>query len=142
MHSMLMRHRFIRSLGREMLSATRLEKIVLALPFIVLILDAEIFYYSFLHKETTIIIASSFVLVLSILEIIAVLREIHAHVMEVLKREDIEKKIEDIIEKFERIPTVKEVIEKFCSSYPGEYPTSHIYHIVCDILEKSKNRSK
>lgn len=137
-----MRHRLIRSIGREMLSATRLEKIVLILPFIVLLIDAEICYYSFVHKELTILVASSFVLVLSVLEIIAVLREIHARFMEVWKREEIEKRIEDIIKEFEDTPTVREVIERFCSTSPGEYSPSHLYHIVCDILEKSQSKSK
>lgn len=142
MHSLLMRHRLIRSIGKEMLSATRLEKIALLLPFIVLLIDTEIFYYSFVHKETTIVIASSFVLILSVLEIVAVLREIHTHVFEVRKKDEIEKRIEDIIKEFEEEPTVKEVIEKFCEASPEDYPRSYLYHIVCNVLEKSKSKAR
>lgn len=40
-----MRHRFIRTLFGEIFKATKIEKIVLLLPFLVLIFDAEIFYF-------------------------------------------------------------------------------------------------
>lgn len=87
-------------------------------------------------------IASSFVLVLSFLEIVAVLREIHSHVSEVKKKDEVEKKIEEIIEKFEGKPTVKKIIEQFCETAKAEYPRSYLYQIVCDVLEKSKNKTK
>ena len=75
-----MRHRFARGLLSEILTASRIIKIALLLPFIVLLIDAEIFYYSWTNKEKTILIASGFVLFLSILEIFAVLKEIHEHI--------------------------------------------------------------
>jgi membrane protein YdbS with pleckstrin-like domain len=74
-----MRHRFTRNLFSEILKASKLEKIVLIIPFIVLLFDAEIFHYAWVNNEKNILIASGFVFLLSILEIIVVAKEIHEH---------------------------------------------------------------
>ncbi|MCD6474312.1 MAG: hypothetical protein J7K47_05360, partial [Thermoplasmata archaeon] len=83
-----MRHRFARGLLNEILKATRLEKLTLLLPFIVAIIDAEIFYYSITRKEELIIMFSGFVLFLSVLEIIAVLEEIKMYVERARRKEE------------------------------------------------------
>ena len=112
-----MRHRFIRNLFTEMLKASRLEKLVLIIPFIVLIFDAEIFYFAWKNKEENILIASSFVLFLSILEILAVMKEIHEHVNRLRRREILEEKLRKIMKTMEK-PTVRKVVDKFMASYP------------------------
>lgn len=130
-----MRHRFIRNLFAEMLKASRLEKLVLIIPFIVLIFDAEIFYFAWKNKEENILIASSFVLFLSILEILAVMKEIHEHVNRLRRREILEEKLRKIMKTMEK-PTVRKVVDKFMASYPDEYSIKEVYHVTCNLIDE------
>ena len=133
-----MRHRFVRGLLNEILKATRLEKITLLLPFIVALIDAEIFYYSLKRREELLIIFSAFVLFLSILEIIAVLEEIRMFVERAIRREEIEEKMMKLAKKLEN-PTVKKLIDEFMKKY-REYSSQEVYPIACriiDLLKKS-----
>ncbi|MCD6573788.1 MAG: hypothetical protein J7K95_06815 [Thermoplasmata archaeon] len=133
-----MRHRFVRGLLNEILKATRLEKITLLLPFIVALIDAEIFYYSLKRREELLIIFSAFVLFLSILEIIAVLEEIRMFVERAIRRDEIEEKMMKLAKKLEN-PTVKKLIDEFMKKY-REYSSQEVYPIACriiDLLKKS-----
>ena len=133
-----MRHRRCRKLLSELGSATRWEKIVLLIPFVVLIVDAEIFYYSLLHKEETIILASGFVLFLSIIEIIAALKDIHVYVSSSVRQMGLEEIIRETIQEMGD-PLVKEVVQKVRQRYPDEgYGQAEIYHLVCKILDEKK----
>lgn len=133
-----MRHRRCRKLFSELGSATRWEKIVLFIPFAVLIVDAEIFYYSLLHHEESIILASGFVLLLSIIEIIAALKEIHVYVSSSVRQIGLEEAIREIIQEMGD-PLVKEVVQKVQRRYPDEgYSRAEIYHLVCKMLDEKK----
>jgi len=126
----------VRNLLKEILRTSRLEKLSLILPFIVAIIDAEIFYYSFTRGEKIIIVTSAFVLFLSILEIITVLKEINLYVERVRKREEIEEKIMLIAKKIDN-PTVKKVMEKYMDEYDDTNP-QEVYPIVCRVVNLLK----
>jgi hydrogenase maturation factor len=130
------RHRFARGLLNEILKATRLEKLTLLLPFIVAIIDAEIFYYSITRKEELIIMFSGFVLFLSVLEIIAVLEEIKMYVERARRKEEIEERLMKIAKTIEN-PTVKRLIDEFLKEYEG-YSSQEIYPIACRIIDLLK----
>ncbi len=133
-----MRHRRCRKLLSELGSATRWEKIVLLIPFVVLLVDAEIFYYSLLHHEEIIILASGFVLFLSIIEIIAALKDIHVYVSSSVRQTGLEEIIRETIQEMGD-PLVKEVVEKVRQRYPDEgYGRDEIYHLVCKMLDEKK----
>lgn len=134
-----MRHRFVRNLFNEILTASRIIKIALIIPFIVLLFDAEIFYYSWTNKEKTILIASGFVLLLSILEIIAVIKEIHEHISGIKRKEILMEKIRHIAEDMEK-PTVRKIMDTFIKKYGDEYSVNEIYHAVCDLLSDFSNK--
>ena len=134
-----MRHRLIRNLFTEMLKASRLEKMALIIPFIVLIFDAEIFYFAWLYKEKNIMIASGFVLFLSILEIFAVMKEIHEHVSRFRRREILEEKIRKIMKGMER-PTVRKIVDKFMALHPNEYSIKEVYHIACNLMDELRKK--
>jgi len=123
----------IRSVFRELFGASRLEKVVLFIPFIVLIIDADIFYYAWRHGEQSILTASAFVLILSILEILAVVEELHKHLSITRRREQLEEKLRGIVEEMDR-PTVRKVMDAFMKKYPDEYRVSEVYHAACDML--------
>jgi hypothetical protein len=130
------RHRFARAFITNVLRATRAEKIALILPFIVLLFDLEIFYYSLMEKAVNIMIASSFVLFLSILEIVAVIEEIYAYVGKMRRRELIEDDVLDAIKSIEN-PTVREVIE-YIMDKDNDYTFQELYPVVCKIIEVIK----
>ena len=131
-----MRHRFIREWTKDFIKANIIKKLTLLLPFIVLIIDAEIFYYSLTRKEETIIIASSFVLLLSIMEIIAVSKEIVGYINKTKKEADIERDIIKIIEEMSD-PNVKKVVNKFMEMNKG-YSMQEVYPVVCKIINELK----
>lgn len=131
-----MRHRFIREWAKDFIKANVIEKLILLLPFIVLIIDAEIFYYSLTRGEETIIIASSFVLLLSIMEIIAVSKEIVSYINKTKREADIEKEIIKIIEEMDN-PNVKKVVNKFMEMNKG-YSMQEVYPVVCKIIDALK----
>jgi hypothetical protein len=129
-----MRHRLFRRTLSEIGKATRLEKIILLIPFIFLIVDAEIFYYSLVHHELTIIIASVFVLLLSVLAIIAAIQEIYSYVSRVIKNTGLENIVKEAIMELNN-PPVKQVVEKILTMGPVVcYSRSEIYHMVCKPL--------
>lgn len=133
-----MRHRFARAFIKNLLSASRAEKIALILPFIVLMFDLEIFYYSLRENAVNILIASSFVLFLSIVEIVAVIEEIFIYVKKTRRREMMEDEIFNAIKDMDK-PTVREVIEKIMNKH-HEYTFQELYPVVCKIIDAIKKR--
>jgi len=130
-----MRHRLSRMLLSQMLGTTKWEKLVFILPFVVLIVDADIFYYSVVNKEPSIIISSGFVLALSLLEIIAAAGEIHDHFSYTKRYATLEKRLSDIVRHFESEPTVGQVMDRFFSEHPDEKLSRYeLYPVVCDVL--------
>ncbi|HDN96131.1 MAG TPA: hypothetical protein ENG71_03605 [Thermoplasmatales archaeon] len=132
-----MRHRLIRGVFSELLKASKIEKIVLILPFIVLILDADIFYFAWKNNEKNILIASGFVLLLSVLEIFAALKEIHEHVYALRRKEILEKRLRKIMKRIER-PTVRKIVDKFMAEYPKEFDISEVYHVACGLIDEEE----
>jgi hypothetical protein len=128
-----MRHRLLRNIFGDIVKASRLAKIVLLIPFIVLLIDAEIFIYAWTHSEKTVLLFSGFVLLLSVLEIVVVVGEIHEHLSETRRRELIEERVRAIAEGMEN-PTVRAVIDAFLKEYPREFKMSEIYHVTCDLM--------
>jgi len=114
-------------------------KIALIIPFIVLLFDVEIFYYSWTNQEKTILIASGFVLFLSVLEIFAVIKEIHEHIAKARRLNILEKKLEKIAKEIER-PNVRKIINKFMAKYPGEYTVNEVYHAACILMDNLKKK--
>ena len=130
-----MRHRLAKTLFHEWLGTSKWEKLVLILPFIVLILDLHIFIFAMNHEETTLIIASGFVFILSFLEIIAALEEIHERIVYVSKCIDLKQIIMSTLKDFPVKPTVGQVIKKVQRNYPhGNFTPYELYPVICDVL--------
>lgn len=129
----MMRHRLARKLFREFIETTKWEKLVLILPFIVLAIDTHIFYFALLHQETAILISSGFVLVLSLIEIIVALKEIHTHFTEARKDAEIQAMVVDGIQSFNQRPTVSQVLWKISDS-ECRFSRHELYPFVCDAI--------
>ena len=105
-----MRHRLVRQICRELVTTTKWERVVLFIPFMVLVIDADIFYYAWTHHKITLILLSSIVLILSSVEIIAVIKEIHERISYAQKYSSIEKQVLETVKKFAGKPTVGQVM--------------------------------
>ena len=134
-----MRHKLFRRTLQEIGKATRWEKMALVLPFLVLVLDAHIFYYAaYHHVHAAITVASGFVLILSVLEIFACLKEIHAYVSSTARQACLEETIREIIQELGD-PQVREVVAKVMKRCPDEgYGRSEIYRCACKILDEKR----
>ncbi|NIA10247.1 MAG: hypothetical protein GWP10_11115 [Nitrospiraceae bacterium] len=132
-----MRHRLSRILLSRAVATTKWEKVVLVLPFVVLIVDMDIFYYAITNKATSIILSSGFVLALSIIEIFAAIGEIQEHITHNKRDSVIEERVSDVVKKFSSEPTVRQVMEKIDSDYPEEkFSRYELYPVVCDVLNE------
>ncbi|MBC7128769.1 MAG: hypothetical protein H5T45_03440 [Thermoplasmatales archaeon] len=131
-----MRHRFLRDRIKEIFSATIIEKLALVIPFLVLLWDIEIFYYSLVNREEYILIFSIFVLILSSIEIIVVIEEIHQHFGEIKKMKKLRKIVKKIVDETEE-KNVKKIVKKVIKKNP-EYSMADIYHVVCEILNEER----
>ncbi len=129
-----MRHRLFRQICRELVTTTKWERVVLFIPFVVLIIDADIFYYAWTHHKVTLIFLSSIVLILSTAEIIAVIKEIHEHISYAQKYASIEKRVLNTVEKFQEKPTVGQVMAAMSNQDRNEFSRFEIYPVVCEVL--------
>ncbi len=131
-----MRHRFLRERIKEIFSATIFEKIAIIVPFIVMLWDIEIFYYSLVNREKHIFIFSIFVLILSFTEIIVVMDEIHQHFSERRKKKALKKIVKKIADESEE-KNVKKIVRKVIKKHP-EYSISEVYHVACELLNEEE----
>jgi hypothetical protein len=130
-----MRHRLSKTVFREWLATTNWEKLVLILPFIVVLLDSHIFLFAMHHQETALLISSGFVFILSVLEIIAALEEIHTRFVEARKCSDLEKMLIEVVKSCKGRPTVGQIIEKMIKEYPDrDFNPYELYPVACDVL--------
>ena len=129
-----MRHRLVREICRELVTTTKWERVVLFIPFLVLVIDADIFYYAWTHHKVTLILLSSIVLILSSVEIIAVIKEIHEHIAYAQKYSSIEKQVLKTVKKFERPPTVGQVMAAMAEEDGKEFSRFELYPGVCEVL--------
>ena len=129
-----MRHRLVRQICRELVTTTKWERVVLFVPFMVLVIDADIFYYAWTHHKVTLILLSSIVLILSSVEIIAVIKEIHEHIAYAQKYSCIEKRVLKTVKKFEGKPTVGQVMTAMANQDGKEFSRFELYPVVCEVL--------
>lgn len=134
-----MRHRLVRQICRELVTTTKWERVVLFIPFVVLIIDADIFYYAWTHHKVTLILLSSIVLVLSSVEIVAVIKEIHEHISYAQKYSSIEQQVLETVKKFQEKPTVGQVMAAMSHDDGKEFSRFELYPIVCDVLNSLYN---
>ncbi len=129
-----MRHRLFRQICRELVTTTKWERVVLFIPFVVLIIDADIFYYAWTHHKVTLIFLSSIVLILSTAEIIAVIKEIHEHISYAQKYTTIEQRVLETVKKFQEKPTVGQVMAAMSNQDGNEFSRFEVYPVVCEVL--------
>ncbi|RLF27544.1 MAG: hypothetical protein DRN08_02015 [Thermoplasmata archaeon] len=127
-----------RNIIRELTDSPLIEKISFLLPFVVLLIDIVILEHAVRIREGYIIVLTTLLFVLSTVEIVVVLDEIHRHYQKNNFERKLTIKLDDFIIK-RRKRSVKNTVEDFIREYP-EYNSyrNEVYHIACQIMETHK----
>jgi hypothetical protein len=125
----------IRTFIREYKESPRLEKASFIPPFIILSLEVILLVHAIILQEFYVIILTSFLLVISLIEMILVSLEIHDHYTRINFDKILTIRLDDfIIESNEK--NVRKIVTDFIDKYPT-YQThrNEIYHTTCQVLE-------
>jgi len=134
----MLRSRRLRSFLREYRESPRIEKLSFIAPFIILLIECILLAHAISLKEAYVILLTTILVVISIIEIILITLEIH----EEYKRRNFDKilaiKVDDFIMDSKE-KNVKKIVEGFIERYP-EYKSkrNEIYHTTCQVLETHK----
>ena len=128
----------IRNYIKELSESPTAEKLSFIPPFPILAIEIILLYHAFIINDHPIILFTTILLILSIIEMILVFREIHEHYQSSNFDRELTIRLDDfIIEK--RTGNVKKIVEEFISDNPRfESHRNNIYHIACQIMETHK----
>jgi len=131
----------LRSFIREYNESRRNDRISFLLPFFVLSIEIILLYHAITIIEGYVIVLTSLLLTLSIIEITLVSREAHKRYQQINFDRILTIRLDDFITKT-RIKNVKIIVEDFIEQYP-EYKKhrSQIYRTSCQILETHKEEA-
>ncbi len=125
----------LRTFIREYKESPRLEKASFIPPFLILALEVILLIHAVILQEFYVIILTSFLLVISLIEMILVSLEIHDHYARINFDRILTIRLDDfIIESKEK--NVRKIVTNFIEKYPA-YQThrNEIYHTTCQVLE-------
>jgi hypothetical protein len=130
-----------RTLLYELKQSPKMELFSFFLPFIVLAIDMIILEHAIRIREHYVILLSSTLLILSLIEIIVVIREIHRHYQQLI----FERKLNILLDDFileGNYKKVKRIVMEFVAKYP-EYQTKRdkVYHLCVQILETHREEA-
>ena len=114
------------------------EKLSYVPPYLILIIEIILLIHAFYLEELFVMILTSALLVISVIEIILVSGEMHESYQQSYFDKILTIKLDDFITDSKEI-NVKKIVENFINQYP-EYSAhrSEIYHTSCQILETHK----
>lgn len=125
----------LRSFIREYHESPRAEKLSFIPPFLVLAIEIILIKHAIDINENYVIILTSLLLLLSILEIIFVTKEIHDHYRINNLDKQLTIRLDDFILK-KKTKNVKEIVEEFLKENPKyKRYRNKIYRISCQIME-------
>jgi hypothetical protein len=136
----MVRFNKLRNFLKEFAESPKIEKITFLLPFLVIIVDIILIEHAIRINEYYIIVLTTLLFILSILEIIVVVREIHYHRKDLLFEETLTITLDDFIIAG-RKKNVIETVQEFIDLYP-QYKNyrNKVYHITCDIMNMHKKK--
>jgi hypothetical protein len=137
----MVRLRGLRNFIKELAESPLIEKISFILPFFVIFIDIIILEHAIRIKETYIIVLTTSLFFLSIIEIAVAMGEIHDRYQQNNFERTLTIKLDDFI--LERKKTnVKKIVEDFTEMYPNyKNHRNEIYHIACQIMETHKEEA-
>jgi len=131
----------LRTFIREYKESPKLEKASFIPPFIILALEVILIIHAMILQEFYVIILTSFLLVISIIEIILVSLEIHEHYTKINFDKILTIRLDDFItEKKEK--NVRKIVTEFIEKYPTyQAHRNEIYHTTCQIFETHRDEA-
>jgi hypothetical protein len=132
----------LRNFLREFAESPKIEKVTFVLPFLVIIVDIILIEHAIRINEHYIIVLTTLLFFLSLIEILVVIREIHDHRKNILFDETLTITLDDFIIEGKK-KNVKETVQEFIELYP-KYKNyrNKIYHITCDIMDAHKKKGR
>ena len=128
----------IRNYIKELSESPMAEKLSFIPPFPILAIEIILIYHAFIINEYSVIILTTILLILSIIEMILVFGEIHEHYQSSNFDRELTIRLDDFIIE-ERTGNVKKIVEDFINDNPRFEPhRDNIYHIACQIMETHK----
>ena len=120
---------------KDIAESQRFEKISFILPFIILTIEIVLLMHAFSLQEGYVIILTSFLLVISILELLFVIQEIHEHQQLNSIERELTIRLDDFIME-QGTKNVSSVVEEFISKHEKySRKRNTVYHIACQIME-------
>ena len=131
----------LRTFIREYKESPRIEKMSFIPPFLILALEVILIIHAYIVNEVYVIILTSILLVISLIEIILVTAEIHAHYTSSNFDRLLTIRLDDFITESKEV-NVKKIVTDFTDQHP-EYKKhrNEIYHTACQILETHKEEA-
>lgn len=131
----------IRRFIKEYKESARTERVSFFPPFLILALEVILIAHAISLRETFIIVLTSILLVISIIEMILVSLEIHEHYQVSNFDRILTIRLDDFITE-KRVKNVKKIVADFIYMYPEyEKNRTEIYHTTCQILETHKEEA-
>ena len=128
----------LRTCIRELAESPKAEKMSFIPPFLVLVVEIILIRHAIIIQEPYVIVLTTTLLILSIIEITLVSREIHRHYQRSNFDRILTIRLDDFILERKR-KGVKEIIEEFMNIYPQyDRYRNEIYRITCQIMETHK----
>jgi len=128
----------LRSFIREYNESQKTKRMSFIPPYIILVIEFALFLYAFIEREIIVMILTSILLVISIIEAVLVSKEVHEEYVRINCDRIITIKLDDFITETKEI-NVKRIVESFIDKYPEYAPNRNdIYRTTCQILETHK----
>jgi len=131
----------LRTYIREVAASGTTEKLSFVPPFLVLIVEIILLLHAVGLQESYVILLTTILLILSLIEMILVTQEMHEHYQSSIFDRILTIKLDDFILR-KKMRNVKILVEDFITNNP-QYSDhrDEIYHIACQILETHKEEA-
>lgn len=132
----------LRNFIKEYSESPRTDKISFIPPFLILALEIILIIHALTLHETYVIILTTILLIISVIEILLVGREIHEHYMSSSFDRILTIRLDDFILQ-QKEKNVKKIVEDFIDMH-SHYKNhrNEIYHITCQIMETHKEEAR
>lgn len=125
----------LRSFISEYKESPRVEKLSFVIPFLILALELILLIHATIEHAMVVIILTSILLIISIIEIILVSLEMHEEYIQRNYDKILTIKLDDFITE-KKGKNVKKIVSEFVEMHPQYNNHRHeIYHTTCQILE-------
>ena len=127
---------------KDVAESQRYEKISFILPFIILTTEIILLIHAFSMQDIYVILLTSFLLVVSIAELLFVIQEIHEHQQISSIERELTIRLDDFILE-QKTTNVSTVVEEFLSKNEKyDKKRNAVYHIACQIMETHEKELK